>query len=95
MSERQRQLKAVLRLPQLQSMPLPDGGIVGGAFWRAVADRLDEISAHLPKRMAGHSLFDKALADFVAREIAGVAAEIRVNLALEEQDACMRRCRRG
>ena len=95
MAERQRQLKAILRLPHLQSVPLPEGGVVGGALWRSVATRLDEISAHLPKRMEGRSLFDKALADFVAREIAGVAAEIRANLALEEQDACMRRCRRG
>ncbi len=90
-----RRMDEVMRLPRLDTLGLPGGEIVGGFAWKAVASRLDEISAWLPRRMAGRSLFDKALADFVAKEIAGVAAEIRANLALEEQDASVRRCGRG
>lgn len=94
MADHRTRIKEVLRPPRLESIALDGGEISGGLAWKVVAARLEEISDFLPKRMARRSLFDKALAEFVAREIAGVAAEIRVNLALEEQDACMRRCGR-
>lgn len=90
-----RRIKEVLRLPRLESLGLAGGEISGGLAWKAVAARLEESSELLPKRMAGRSLFDKALAEFVARELAAVAAEIRANLALEEMDASVRRCGRG
>lgn len=69
-------------------VPLPDGGIAGGRNWLAIAQHLDKAASGLRRRMARRSVFDRALAEFVAKEMFGTAAEIRANLALEELAAC-------
>lgn len=83
-----RMAAARFALPALTGTALPDGSITGGRNWQAIAARLDQSARGLRRRMTRRSLFDRALADFVANELAGTAAEIRANLALEELAAC-------
>lgn len=63
--------------------------------WHEVAAHLDRVAASIPRRMGGKDRFSSALAAFIAREVRQAAAEIRVNVALKEQDLCAEACSHG
>lgn len=79
--------------------PAPDaqsrlpGEWVPADEWHEVAAHLDRVAAAIPRRMGRKDRFSMALAAFIAREVRQAAAEIRVNVALKEQDLCARACR--